>query len=157
MFLNRPGRHKNVLSKFELWLMGNLIWNSSHRISLNIAQLTVYYVYRKWASLLPIFGQIFPVYTPWKHRKTYDFLLFSGGIKWKHWPEMGWKQSVFWRLILSIRAFTTKKLLREKVTDVSKKVTHNHLLRFFLWCLDLFFNNFGAIASYCSPFMKYTE
>ena len=34
---------------------------------------------------------MFPFYTPWKHQKTKGFLLFSGGIKWDHWPEIGLK------------------------------------------------------------------
>ena len=28
-------------------------------------------------------------YTPWRHQKTFGFLLFSRVIKWEHWPEMG--------------------------------------------------------------------
>ena len=32
---------------------------------------------------------MFPFYTPWKYQKTFGFLVFSGGIKWEHWPEMG--------------------------------------------------------------------
>ena len=32
---------------------------------------------------------MFPFYTPWKHPKTFSFLVFSGDIKWEHWSEMG--------------------------------------------------------------------
>ena len=32
---------------------------------------------------------MFPFYTPWKHQKTFDFLVFSGGIRWEHWPNIG--------------------------------------------------------------------
>ena len=32
---------------------------------------------------------MFPFYTSWKHQKTIGFLVFSGDIKWEHWPEMG--------------------------------------------------------------------
>ena len=35
------------------------------------------------------FWSMFPFYTPWKHRKTFGFLVFSGGIKCEHWPEKG--------------------------------------------------------------------
>ena len=28
-------------------------------------------------------------YTPWKHQKTFGFLVFSGGIEMENWPEMG--------------------------------------------------------------------
>ena len=36
---------------------------------------------------LTLFWSMFPFYTPWKHQKTITFLMFSGGIKWEHWPE----------------------------------------------------------------------
>ena len=32
---------------------------------------------------------MFPFYTHWKHQKTFDFFVFSGGIKEEHKPEMG--------------------------------------------------------------------
>ena len=32
---------------------------------------------------------MFPFYASWKHQKTKGFVVFSGGIKWKHWSEMG--------------------------------------------------------------------
>ena len=32
---------------------------------------------------------MFPFYTHWKHQKTFNFLVFWGGIEWEHWPEMG--------------------------------------------------------------------
>ena len=38
---------------------------------------------------LTYFGSMFSFYTPWKHQKTFGFLVISGGIKWEHWPEMG--------------------------------------------------------------------
>ena len=28
-------------------------------------------------------------YAPWKYQKTKGLLVFSGGIKWEHWAEMG--------------------------------------------------------------------
>ena len=34
------------------------------------------------------FWPIFPFYTPWKHQKTKDFLVFSGGIRWDHLLEI---------------------------------------------------------------------
>ena len=33
-----------------------------------------------------------PFYTPWKHQKNLDFLVFSAGIEWKHWPQ--WEKQV---------------------------------------------------------------
>ena len=41
-----------------------------------------------WNSL-SYFWPMFPFYTPWKHQKTRGFTVFSGSIKWEHWPEMG--------------------------------------------------------------------
>ena len=35
------------------------------------------------------FRPMLPFYTPWKHQKTKSFLVFSGGIKWENWREMG--------------------------------------------------------------------
>ena len=35
------------------------------------------------------FWLMFPFYTRWKHQRNV-FLVFSGGIKRKYWPEMGW-------------------------------------------------------------------
>ena len=44
--------------------------------------------------LLKHFWPMFPFYTPWKQQKTKDFLVFSGDVKWEHWPEMGqWLQN----------------------------------------------------------------
>ena len=31
---------------------------------------------------------MFSFYTPWKHQKTFGFLVFSGDVKLDHWPEM---------------------------------------------------------------------
>ena len=33
-----------------------------------------------------------PILYPLKHQKTFGFLVFSGGIKWEHWPEMDKEQ-----------------------------------------------------------------
>ena len=35
------------------------------------------------------FWRMLLFYTPWKHQKTFGFLVFSGSIKREHWPEMG--------------------------------------------------------------------
>ena len=35
------------------------------------------------------FRPMFPFCSPWKHQKTFGLLVFSGGIKWEHWLEMG--------------------------------------------------------------------
>ena len=33
------------------------------------------------------FKPMFPFYNSWKHQKTFG--VFSRGIKWEHWPEIG--------------------------------------------------------------------
>ena len=53
------------------------------------------YYYRKGSTY---FWPIFPFYTPWKHEKTKIFLVFSGGIKWEHSPEMGYEKTISGRL-----------------------------------------------------------
>ena len=35
------------------------------------------------------FSPVSHFYTPWKRRKTYGFLMFSGGIAMWHWTKMG--------------------------------------------------------------------
>ena len=40
-------------------------------------------------SVLTHLCPMFPYHTPWKHQKVLGFLVFLGGIKWKHWPKMG--------------------------------------------------------------------
>ena len=37
---------------------------------------------------LTYFKQMFPFHTLWKYQNTKRFLVFSGGIKWEHWPEI---------------------------------------------------------------------
>ena len=32
--------------------------------------------------------QMYPFNTSWKHQEFKRFLVFSGGIKWEHWPEI---------------------------------------------------------------------
>ena len=39
--------------------------------------------------LLTPFMPLASIYTPWKHKKTGDFLMFSGGIERDQWHEMG--------------------------------------------------------------------
>ena len=45
-------------------------------------------IYTKRLKLrLTHFWPMFPFYTPWKHQTTKGSLVFSGGIKWEHWPK----------------------------------------------------------------------
>ena len=31
---------------------------------------------------------MFPFYTSLKRQRTFDFVVFAGGIKWKHWSDL---------------------------------------------------------------------
>ena len=57
----------------------NIFWKSSLYIDWNLI----------WSTFLTLFSPMFPFYTPWKQQKANGFLVFSGGIKWKHWPGIG--------------------------------------------------------------------
>ena len=35
------------------------------------------------------FSPMLHFYTPWKRQKTFDFLMFSGGIEIGHWDKIG--------------------------------------------------------------------
>ena len=39
--------------------------------------------------VLTHFQPMFHFYTPWKHQKTSDFLMFSEGIVKEHWLKIG--------------------------------------------------------------------
>ena len=45
-------------------------------------------VHIKIYSFTPFLANV-PILYLLKTKKTIDFLVFSGGIKWEHWPEMG--------------------------------------------------------------------
>ena len=51
----------------------------------NSKQCQFFKVLMFWNNFLPMFS----VDTTWEHQKTKGFLLFSGGLKWEHWPEIG--------------------------------------------------------------------
>ena len=40
------------------------------------------------------FKLMFLFNSPLKHQKKKGFLIFSGGFKWEHWPEMGYRQNI---------------------------------------------------------------
>ena len=73
IIINGPDRysHKRMaVAGFEYWWLLMDLITLSH------------------ADVRPISGQ-YSHYTPWKHQKTKGFLVFSGGIGWEYWPEMG--------------------------------------------------------------------
>ena len=49
----------------------------------SVDQKKFYFVPNNNTIYLTHFRLIFPLYTSWEHR------VFSGGMKWDHWPEMG--------------------------------------------------------------------
>ena len=51
-------------------------------------RLKPFFITQRQHEILTYFWPMFPFYTPWKHQKILSFLVFSGGIKWDHWPEM---------------------------------------------------------------------
>ena len=55
---------------------------------------TPFFIEPLWWLLLPFLTNV-PIFTLWKHQKTFDFLLFSEYIKWEHWPE---KNKYMWKL-----------------------------------------------------------
>ena len=36
---------------------------------------------------------MFSFYAPWKHQKTFDYMMFSGSMKGKYYLEMGYTQT----------------------------------------------------------------
>ena len=65
-------------------------------------------------STLTHFRPMFPFNTPWKHQKTFDFLVFSKGIKWEHWSEVGETGHVSWLNKFTSSAVNKLKLLHHK-------------------------------------------
>ena len=49
--------------------------------ALKLSHLVRKHIFKPFLVNIPI------NYTPWKHQNTKGFLLFSGGLKWVHWPE----------------------------------------------------------------------
>ena len=58
----------------------------------------------KWVNLFHVTGRF---YTPWKHQKTKDLLMFlGGGIERKQWHEAGWYVSfLVGFLLLALKMF----------------------------------------------------
>ena len=68
--------------------LGNLLARIKN-LKVNYKKTNLCAEYNAWMSL-NYFWPMFPFYTPWKHQKIKGFLVFSGGIKWEHWSEIGW-------------------------------------------------------------------
>ena len=60
---------------------------------------------------------MFPFYTPWKHQKILGFWCFQGGIKWEHWPEIGYEGKLLNKPILN------HILLARSAGHVCKQIT----------------------------------
>ena len=72
---------------------------------------------------------MFPFYTLWKHQKTFSFLVFSGGIKWEHWPEMNesflFNSSIFYDIHSIIFDINNTKI-RKQPEVISKMAIPNY-------------------------------
>ena len=66
-----------------------------------------------------------PVYTPWKHLKTFAFLVFSEGIKREHWPEMSLRVLRGFKFLLNLQTrsfcFYKKNAALHKYFHIKKK------------------------------------
>ena len=50
---------------------------------------------------------MFHFYIPWKRQKTFDFLIFSGGIEMDVWHKMG-DVDVVWEIKICVWKMSTK-------------------------------------------------
>ena len=64
------------------------IWNVGQVITPNITTV----------GLLIHFWLMFYLIPPVKQIKVFGFLVFSGGINWEHWPDMGLSNNVIGRI-----------------------------------------------------------
>ena len=77
---------------------------------------------------------MFPFYTLWKHQKTFGFLVFSGGIKWEHLPEMGLKSIEKWKSLFVhfiMEAYTINFSLLEKFILTLRSRCKENLMHLF--------------------------
>ena len=70
-----------------------LHWTTYKKNSLHFQAFVKYFLTHLWP--------MYPFYTTRKHQKTKHFLVFSVGVKWEHWPEIGWAEN----LIIQIDCF----------------------------------------------------
>ena len=85
-----------------------------------------------FAANLTYFWPMFPFCTSSKNQKTFVFLVFSGGIKWEHWPEMVrlpknsllkvnyWSDKVSW--IAHMKKFTVALKSNKKFIQLNKEL-----------------------------------
>ena len=70
-----------------------------------------------------------PVYTPWKHLKTFAFLVFSEGIKREYWPEMSLRVLRGFKFLLNLQTrsfyFYKKNAALHKYFHIKKKIPGN--------------------------------
>ena len=77
---------------------------------------------------------MFPLYTPWEHQKTFGFVVFSGGTKWDHWPELV-KNKLLLSCTSEVQAFFAWMKSMDNETFIFFQVSHNfkHSNRMFLF------------------------
>ena len=105
----------NIQSLFKFWKKKNKLryyFLSKFRV------LVMRYLVEK--HFLPFFFQnlthfmpLVFLYTPWKHKKTSAFLMFSGGIERDQWHEIG--------LVVSFRSLWSSFILRTLTSRVFSK------------------------------------
>ena len=78
-------RERSNISVYAPRISGNENHNFLKDVSLMISFETDAF---QMIKILTHFWPILPFYTPRKHQKTKDFLMFSGGIRWDHLLEI---------------------------------------------------------------------
>ena len=86
------------------------------------------------------FWSMFPFYTARKHQKSKGFLVFSGGIKWEYWPEMGSQKKTF--ITLGIDTHVRGKMSSRSYNNEVSFMVNIKMLWFFL-------------SSFCGCFLFY--
>ena len=83
---------KTSFQRFSQWKASNitLLWLEKFTIFCN--QIVFRIISIPWLVCLIVLMHLrlmLPIYAPWKHLKTYGFLIFSGGIEREQWPKLG--------------------------------------------------------------------
>ena len=77
---------KAVFRKFYL-VHSWILWPNHN--DLNWVDSTIAVQILEYFMYLTHFMALLSFYTPWKHKKPFSFLMFSGGIERYQWHEMG--------------------------------------------------------------------
>ena len=101
--LSKESNFKPLMIKFQMSDLTMVEWLNflqrkkslydTQKSDEHLMKILVYWLVSKWwdhYSLMskPIFGQCSRFIPPWKHQKTFGFLVLSGGMRCWNWPEM---------------------------------------------------------------------